>query len=78
KMYIDGALHHFRKQFTDQICLVSNPVLSIQKSNDTNLGERQNSFHQGAVPFVKRMARNAKDELWRRTGMRLSLPKNLG
>ena len=71
KMYIDGALHHFRKQFTDQICLVSNPVLSIQKSSNTNLGERQDSFHQGAAPVIKEMLRGAKDELWRRTGMRL-------
>jgi GR25 family glycosyltransferase involved in LPS biosynthesis len=73
KMYIDGALHHFRRQFMDQVCLVSNPVLSIQKSSDTNLGLRQNSFHQGGAPLLKALARNAKDELWRRTGIRFAL-----
>jgi GR25 family glycosyltransferase involved in LPS biosynthesis len=73
KMYIDGALHHFRKQFVEQVCLISNPVLSIQKSSDTNLGERQNAFHRGGVPFAKIFARYAKDELWRRTGFHLNL-----
>ena len=71
KMYIDGALSHFRKQFTDHICLVSNPVLSIQKSSDTNLGARQDALHAGSVRTLKNVARRAKDELWRRTGMRI-------
>ena len=75
KMYIDGALSHFRKQFSDHICLVSNPVLSIQKSTDTNLGQMQDPLHQGTVPLLKGVARQAKDELWRRTGWRLSYPK---
>lgn len=76
KMYIDGALHHFRKQFTDHICLVSNPVLSIQKSSDTNLGQTQDPRHRGAVPWVKSVVRDAKDELWRLTGVRLAIPKS--
>ncbi|MFV2053356.1 hypothetical protein [Aliiroseovarius sp. YM-037] len=75
KMYIDGALYHFRRRFTDHTCLVSNPVLSIQKSSDTNLGTMQNPFHYGSVPWVKSILRQAKDELWRRTGVRLAVPK---
>jgi hypothetical protein len=72
KMYIDGALTHFRKQCTDRICLVSNPVLSIQKSSDTNLGARQDSNHQGAAHGLKSLLRAAKDELWRRTGTHIN------
>jgi glycosyl transferase family 25 len=68
KMYIDGALTHFRRQFTDHICLISNPVLSIQKSSDTNLGNTQNSFYDGTVPWVKSFLRDVKDQFWRLPG----------
>lgn len=73
KMYIDGAFTHFRRQFTDHICLVSNPVLSIQKSSDTNLGTRQDASHSGTVNGLRNLARLAKDELWRRTGIHITL-----
>lgn len=75
KMYIDGALTHFRKQYTNHICLVSNPVLSVQKSSDTNLGSRQDANYAGSVRGIKSLARVAKDELWRRTGIRAGSAK---
>lgn len=71
RMYIDGALTHFRQQQTDHVCLVSYPVLSIQKSSDTNLGSRQDAGHSGSTHGPKNLARRAKDFVWRRTGLRL-------
>ena len=77
-MYIDAALSHFRKQYTEHICLVSNPVLSIQKSSDTNLGYTQNALHTGSVPWIKNVLRDAKDEFWRRTGVRIGKSDDSG
>lgn len=73
KMYIDGAFSHFRQQFTDHICLVSNPVLSIQKSSDTNLGAKQDANYAGSINGVKNSVRAVKDELWRRSGVHVTL-----
>lgn len=80
KMYIDGAFSHYRRQFPDRICLVSRPALSIQKSSDSNLANRQDASHSGSVHGLKTLARMAKDELWRRTGyvVRLRDPSSEG
>ena len=69
KMYIDGAFGHFRRQFPQHICLVSNPAISIQKGVTSNLSATSGfARHVGAT--VTAAARSARDEIWRWTGRR--------
>ena len=69
KMYIDGAFGHFRRQFQQHVCLVSNPAISIQKGVTSNLGSGSGfARHVGAS--LTSAARSARDEVWRWTGRR--------
>ena len=69
KMYIDGALYHFRADCTQKPCLVSNPPLSVQKGSDSNLAGPSNPGIFSLARLPKTTARYLRDELWRRTGI---------
>ena len=67
KMYIDGALYHFRADHTHKPCLVSNPALSIQKGSDSNLAGPANPGVVSLARRPKMLARFLRDEFWRKT-----------
>jgi glycosyl transferase, family 25 len=67
RMYIDHAYNLFRKLNPDVITLVGNPVLSVQSSSQSSLGElRWYKKHPLARPAVK-LAFAIRDECWRWT-----------
>jgi len=69
KMYIDPAYSFFRRFNPDVVSLVANPVMSIQRGSVSSLGGC-NWYDRSRllVPLVS-LARSARDELWRWTGL---------
>jgi len=65
KMYIDGALYHYRAEATDKPCLISNPALSIQKGSDSNLAGPVNPGFVSLARRPRQIARYLRDEFWR-------------
>jgi glycosyl transferase, family 25 len=77
KMYIDPAYSLFRRFNPDVVSLVANPVLSVQRGSVSSLaGGHWYDRSKLLVPLVA-LARSARDELWRYTGLHLgSHPEN--
>lgn len=72
KMYIDGAFSLYRKLYPDRICLVSNPVLSVQKGTTSNLGKvRAYDAYTLAQPLLN-ATRSLRDNIWKQTGIYLT------
>lgn len=69
KMYIDGALYHYRAEHTQKPCLVSHPPLSIQKGSDSNLAGPEQPGSTSWRKMPRKLARTCRDEFWRRTGV---------
>lgn len=69
RMYIDHAYNLFRKFNPDVITLVGNPVLSVQSSSQSSLGDlRWYKRHPLARPVVK-LTFAIRDEFWRWTDL---------
>jgi hypothetical protein len=69
RMYIDAAYTYFRGHNPDVVSLVANPVLSLQKGCTSSLvGGYWYDRLRLTRPFVA-LARAARDECWRRTGL---------
>lgn len=69
---VEAAYNLFRKFNPDIVSLMANPVLSLQKGGISSLaGSHWYDRNRAAIPFVS-MARAARDELWRRTGLHVS------
>lgn len=77
KMYIDPAYSFFRRLNPDVVSLVANPVMSVQRGSVSSLaGGHWYDRSKVLVPVVA-MAREARDELWRWTGLHLTTyPEN--
>jgi glycosyl transferase family 25 len=72
KMYIDAAYNFFRQLNPDIVSLVANPAMSVQRGSVSSLaGGHWYDRSKLLVPFVA-LARSARDELWRWTGLHLS------
>lgn len=71
KMYIDGALCHFRLLRPDIRTLVCSPALSIQRGSPSSIA---GSKWYDRLPVLDKgvdSLRRVRDELWRRTGVQL-------
>jgi glycosyl transferase, family 25 len=77
KMYIDPAYSFFRRLNPDVVSLVANPVMSVQRGSVSSLADsRWYDRSKPLVPLIA-LARSARDELWRWTGLHLaSHPEN--
>jgi len=69
KMYIDGAFGLFRKFHPQNICLVSNPSMSIQKGSNSDLAAERQPWAKGSLRIALETARLARDAIWRQTGI---------
>jgi hypothetical protein len=63
KMYIDGALNHFRQQAPGLISLVANPMISKQRGSPSSIAGTGWS-NKWFSPFVQ-LGRYLRDEAWR-------------
>jgi hypothetical protein len=66
RMYIDGAFGLFHHLHPDVVALVSNPCLSVQRGAPSSLGSGHWYDRSGLTRPLVRLARAARDELWRR------------
>jgi glycosyl transferase, family 25 len=72
KLYIDPAYNFFRRFNPDVVALAANPVMSLQRGSVSSLaGGHWYDRSRLLVPLVS-LARSARDELWRWTGLHLS------
>jgi glycosyl transferase, family 25 len=71
KLYIDAAHTLFRRRNPEIICLVSSPCLSIQKGSQSSLNSVPWYFRLGPTRTLAAMARNVRDECWRRGMIRV-------
>lgn len=67
KMYIDGALNHYRASVASRACLISNPTLSIQKGSDSDLGVPKSHIFRHTGKGMLSLLRRSRDEIWRWT-----------
>ena len=67
KMYIDGALNHYRTSVATRACVISNPTLSIQKGGDSSLGVPKHHVLRYAGASAIALMRRCRDEIWRWT-----------
>lgn len=67
RMYIDGALNHYRQTGASKACVISNPTLSIQKGSDSDLGVPKHHVFRHAGKGAIATLRWCRDEIWRWT-----------
>jgi hypothetical protein len=72
RVYIDAAYSLFRRLEPDVVGLVANPVLSLQKGCSSSLGSGAWYDRQRLLRPLVALARSARDECWRRTGLVLT------
>lgn len=67
KMYIDGALNHYRTSVATRLCVISNPTLSVQKGSDSDLGVPKHHIFRYTGKRGIAVLRRCRDELWKWT-----------
>jgi hypothetical protein len=67
RMYIDGAFNMFRLGNPHVVTLVGNPVLSVQKGSPSNIAGSRSFKSWPLIEPMIRLAREARDQLWRLT-----------
>lgn len=77
KVYIDAAYTLLRRLEPDFITLVANPVLSIQKGSISSLGGGYWYDRNPVSRPLINLARAARDEVWRRTGLDVTPGRHL-
>jgi glycosyl transferase family 25 len=77
KNHLDGALFFFRQINPDLICLVSSPCLSVQKGSVSSITPGAGWKQAAGIRSVMQLARQSRDELWRRGWIRVDGPQDL-
>ena len=72
RVYIDAAYSLFRQLYPDVVSLVANPVMSRQKGCLSSLGGGRWYDRSPLTRPLVSLAREARDECWRRTGLILT------
>ena len=76
KMYIDGALSEFRRLNPDVVCLLSSPCLSVQRGSPSSLAGANWYDTKLVLREAASLARQMRDELWRRGVITIGPPKS--
>ena len=69
RVYIDAAYSAFRWFNPDVVTLVANPAMSLQRGSVSSLAGGHWYDRQALLVPLVSLARSARDELWRRTGV---------
>jgi len=77
KITLDAALFFFRQINPDLICLASSPCLSVQKGSLSSLAPGAKWKQAAGIRSVMQLARQCRDELWRRGWLRIDGPQDL-
>ncbi len=65
KMYIDGALSHFRKLRSDVRTLICSPTLSIQRGSPSGIATRKRYDNYSSLSKPLKALRGLRDNLWK-------------
>jgi glycosyl transferase, family 25 len=75
KVYIDAAYFLFRQRYPEVITIASSPCASVQKGSRSSLNNRPWFERYSPVTAMITLAREARDEAWRRGLIRIDGPQ---
>jgi glycosyl transferase family 25 len=77
KIYIDAAYFFFRQFNPDVVSIVSSPCLSVQKGSESSLNARKIQDRIVGIRSLANVAREIRDEYWRRGWLRIHGPQDV-